>query len=78
MKQLVDAGETQRLLRLDRHHPNELQVRGTLHDVAEQRGLPHTRLTPKNQRAAHTGTHTDEHLVEGPLYSGRATAPRRR
>jgi hypothetical protein len=60
----VDGGEGQDHLRLDGDGPDDLQVPGVLHGVAEQRGLPHTGLTPKDQRAAHPPADAVENLVQ--------------
>ena len=66
-EQLVDSGETQGPLRLDGHHPDDLQVRGALYGVVEQRRLPDSGLTPEDQRAAHTRTHAVEHCLKRQL-----------
>ena len=63
-EQLVNGGKAQGHLRLDRYRPDDLQVRGTLDRIVEQRRLPHSGLPPQDQRAAHPGPHAVEHLVE--------------
>ena len=49
----MDGGEAQAGLGLDSHYPDDLQVRGALGCVVEERRLPHSRLPPQDQRAAH-------------------------
>ena len=52
-EQAMDGGEAQAGLGLDSHYPDDLQVRGALGCVVEERRLPHSRLPPQDQRAAH-------------------------
>ena len=64
----MDRGEAHGHLRLDRHHPDDLQVLGTLDRVVEQRRLPHSGLASEDQRPAHSGPNAVEHLVERLLF----------
>ena len=73
----MDGGEAKAHLRLDGDRPDDLQVPGALDGVAEQCGLPHTGLTPEDQRAAHSPADAVENLVQRLLLRarGRSTAP---
>ena len=70
---LVDGGETQGLLRLHRDGPDDLQVRGPLDGVVEQRGLADAGLAPEDQRTAHAGADAIEQRVQRLLFTQRST-----
>jgi hypothetical protein len=63
-EQLVDTGEAESLLGLNRHHPDNLQVRGALNCIVEQCRLSHSGLTAHDQHAAHTPADAIEQLFE--------------
>jgi hypothetical protein len=71
----VDGGETQGLLRLDRHRPEDLQVRRALDGVIQQCRLPDSRLTPEDQRAGQPGTHAVEQRVQRLLFGPAVDEP---
>jgi hypothetical protein len=77
-QQLVNGGETQTHLGLGRHHPHDLQIRGPVDRVVEQRRLSHPRLAPQHEGAAHPGPHAVEHVVQRLLLSAAVHQPHRR
>jgi hypothetical protein len=71
----VDGGETQGLLRLHRDGPDDLQVRGPLDGVVEQRGLADAGLAPEDQRTAHAGADAIEQRVQRLLFGAAVDQP---